>query len=69
MKMISNIVSAGKREYKRVCYYTNWAQYRPEGGKFMPENIQLDLCTHLIYAYASLEQNEIKTLAGNDLQM
>ena len=61
--------AAGKREYKRVCYYTNWAQYRPDGGKFTPESIHPDLCTHLVYAFAKLEQNEIKPLEWNDLQM
>merc|ERR1719412_621090 len=32
--------------YKVVCYYTNWSQYRPKKGKFLPEDIDPFLCTH-----------------------
>ncbi|XP_048408855.1 acidic mammalian chitinase-like [Stegostoma tigrinum] len=55
--------------YKLVCYYTNWAQYRPEGGKFFPENIDPCLCTHLIYAFGSLANNELTTYEWNDEPM
>jgi len=41
----------------RVCYHTNWAQYRPDKGKFNPENIDPFLCTHVIYAFAKLDRN------------
>lgn len=34
---------------KLVCYYTNWSQYRPKEGRFVPEDIDPFLCTHLIY--------------------
>uniref|UniRef100_UPI00398F3E29 acidic mammalian chitinase-like isoform X2 n=1 Tax=Pristiophorus japonicus TaxID=55135 RepID=UPI00398F3E29 len=56
--------------FKLVCYYTNWSQYRPEGGKFFPENVDPCLCTHLIYAFASMtNNNELTTLEWNDEQM
>ena len=41
----------------RVCYYTNWAQYRPEGAKYFPENIAPMLCTHVIYAFAKINRD------------
>ena len=53
-------------EYKRVCYFTNWAQYRPSGGKYFPDDIPLNLCTHLIYAFATMEGNKLKPFEWND---
>jgi chitinase len=47
-----------------VCYWGTWANYRPSGGKFTPEDVDASLCTHLIYSFAGLnaETNEIKPL-------
>ena len=55
--------------YKRVCYFTNWAQYRPGVGKYTVKDIDPKLCTHLIYAFAKVENNEIKMVEWNDEQM
>ncbi|XP_067913820.1 acidic mammalian chitinase-like [Heterodontus francisci] len=55
--------------YMLVCYYTNWSQYRPEGGKFFPENVDPCLCTHLIYAFANMTDNELTTFEWNDETM
>ncbi|PVD37546.1 hypothetical protein C0Q70_00140 [Pomacea canaliculata] len=49
-----------------VCYTTNWSQYRPGSGKFMPENIDPSLCTHMIYAFAKLSGNQLAAFEWND---
>ncbi|KAK7501350.1 hypothetical protein BaRGS_00007475 [Batillaria attramentaria] len=51
---------------RRVCYYTNWSQYRPQGGKFFPEDIDPSLCTHLIFSFAKLENNHLAPFEWND---
>ncbi|KAM8867939.1 acidic mammalian chitinase-like [Synchiropus picturatus] len=42
---------------KLVCYFTNWSQYRSGVGKFLPENVDPSLCTHLVYSFAIINHN------------
>ncbi|GAB6018387.1 hypothetical protein CHUAL_000103 [Chamberlinius hualienensis] len=62
--------STSASNFKLVCYYTNWAIYRPSLAKFTPQNINPYLCTHLIYAFAGLTRRfEVKPFdAYNDIQ-
>ncbi|XP_418051.3 acidic mammalian chitinase [Gallus gallus] len=55
--------------YVLSCYFTNWAQYRPGVGSFMPDNIDPCLCTHLLYAFAGMSNNEITTIEWNDVTL
>ncbi|XP_015280380.1 PREDICTED: acidic mammalian chitinase-like [Gekko japonicus] len=55
--------------YVLSCYFTNWGQYRPGLGKFKPDNIDPCLCTHLIYAFAGMTNNEIATIEWNDVTL
>ena len=58
-------VSSQKRV---VCYYTNWAQYRLGPAKYMPENIDPLLCTHVIFSFAQLDSKtfELTPFEWND---
>lgn len=49
-----------------VCYYSNWSQYRPKGGTFLPEDIDPTLCTHIIFAFAVVRDDRIKSFEWND---
>uniref|UniRef100_A0A8D2BBP7 Acidic mammalian chitinase n=1 Tax=Sus scrofa TaxID=9823 RepID=A0A8D2BBP7_PIG len=53
--------------YQLICYFTNWAQYRPGLGSFKPDDIDPCLCTHLVYAFAGMRDNEITTTEGDDV--
>ncbi|XP_074833408.1 acidic mammalian chitinase-like [Carettochelys insculpta] len=55
--------------YLLTCYFTNWGQYRPGLGSFKPDNIDPCLCTHLIYAFAGMSNNEITTTEWNDVTL
>lgn len=38
---------------------TSWSQKRPGAGKFTPEDIDATLCTHIIYAFATLKDHRL----------
>ncbi|XP_012524289.2 probable chitinase 10 [Monomorium pharaonis] len=52
-------------EFKMICYFTNWAWYRQEGGKFVPEDIDPDLCTHVLYGFSVLDGSSL-TIKSHD---
>ena len=52
--------------YYRVCYFTNWAQYRPGAGRYKPHNVDPFLCTHLMYSFAKLHNGKIAMYEWND---
>lgn len=52
---------------KLVCYFTNWSQYRTGEGKYLPEDVDPYLCTHLVYAFAVINYaNELIISELND---
>jgi len=38
-----------------VCYVASWAAYRPGNGSFTWDNIDPSLCTHIVYAFAGMD--------------
>lgn len=45
--------------FKIVCYFTNWAWYRQGFGKYLPEDIDANLCTHIVYGFAVLDYENL----------
>ncbi|XP_076075265.1 putative chitinase 10 isoform X1 [Mytilus galloprovincialis] len=61
-----NTVGPDANSYKRVCYHTNWAQYRTAPYKFFPADIDPSLCTHIIYSFGKVVGNTIQPYEWND---
>ncbi len=57
--------------YKKVCYFTNWSQYRSSAGRFLPENVDPFLCSHLVFAFAYIDETTLTltTVEKNDEEM
>uniref|UniRef100_A0A8C6D5T6 Oviduct-specific glycoprotein n=1 Tax=Moschus moschiferus TaxID=68415 RepID=A0A8C6D5T6_MOSMO len=45
--------------HKLVCYFTNWAFSRPGPASILPWDLDPFLCTHLVFAFASMNNNQI----------
>ncbi|XP_055875696.1 uncharacterized protein LOC106056023 isoform X3 [Biomphalaria glabrata] len=59
--------SKKKTSQLMVCYYTNWAQYRRGQAQFLPEDIDVNLCTHIHYAFAYISNDSsMSTSEWND---
>lgn len=56
---VKSIRDDAESKYKVLCYITNWSFYRVSEGKFVPENIDTNLCTHIVYSFASLEPESL----------
>ena len=50
-----------------ICYFANWAQLRSEPAKYVPENIDARLCTHIFYSFASLDSASLEAVPGDPL--
>ncbi|CDW58146.1 CBM 14 and Glyco hydro 18 domain containing prote in [Trichuris trichiura] len=57
-----------KNVFIRGCYFTNWSQYRPESGKYLPENYEDGLCDYIFFAFAWMKDTfEITNFEWNDI--
>ncbi|XP_028966665.1 probable chitinase 10 [Galendromus occidentalis] len=42
-----------------ICYFTNWATKRRGRGRFEPVNIDPMKCSHIVYAFAGIKDNQL----------
>lgn len=52
-----------------MCYLTNWSHRRPGAGKFVPEDIDPTLCTHIVYSFATLKNYLLAEESEKDTEM
>ena len=65
--MFFKILFQGSENKIVVCFFSNWAQYREGEQKFLPENIDVNLCTHIIYSFAKLIEDSLEPYEWNDV--
>ena len=67
MRRVSPPLSSTPDGKMLVCYFTNWAQYRPGVGHFLPEDIDPFLCTHIHFAFAVIRDGLLSYFEWNDV--
>ncbi|CAF1410276.1 unnamed protein product [Adineta steineri] len=67
MNLVS-ILLAAEQKFKIVCYFANWAVKRPGGGSMTPEDIDPCLCTHVIYAFSEMDNNQLTPMEKHDIK-
>jgi hypothetical protein len=56
---------ANNKKRNVICYFSNWASLREGDGKFVPENIDASLCSHVFYAFASLNPDSLEIVPAS----
>lgn len=57
--LVAVLISRTAAGYKVACYYTSWSQYRVGDGQYNGDNIDFSLCTHIVYAFATIDVSRI----------
>jgi GH18 family chitinase len=53
-------------DYKIVCYLSSWAKKRPNPMNFYPSLLDANKCTHVIYAFAGIDENSYEISVADE---
>ena len=63
-QMSARLTKSSGQQNSVICYFSNWAGLRSGDGKYVPENIPGQHCTHVVYAFAKLDEEKFVPAAS-----